>query len=329
MREEWQRRRQKATGTKDDQEPVLSQVKLIAEPWDLGEGWYQVGNFPVLWTEWNGKYRDTVRRFWRGDGGTVSELGLRLAGGNDLHASSGRKPYASIHGDEIGRTQQGNNNAYCQDNELVWMDWNLTDAQKALFEFTADLIRFRLSQPVLLRRKYFQGRSIRGGEVKDVAWLAADGHEMDDAAWNADFVRSLGMLLSGDAIEQVDEWGEPITGDTLLVLLNAHNDQVPFTLPPLDADHRWQCVFDTVEPQVTERLLKAGGQYPLQGRSVAVLKVSPPIRERRRRSEAAQAAVTAPVEKVLALTGAGIDGHRDSRHATRRDRPQAWCLSGG
>jgi glycogen operon protein len=163
---------------------------------------------------------------------------------------------------------------------------------------------------VLLRRKYFQGRSIRGGEVKDVAWLSADGHEMDDAAWNADFVRSLGMLLAGDAIDQVDERGEPITGDTLLVLLNAHNDEVPFTVPPLDADRRWQCVFDTVEPPVNERWLMAGGQYPLQGRSVAVLKVWPPIRERRRSSEAAQAAIIAPVAEELTLTAPNrIDGH--------------------
>ena len=205
------------------------------------------------------------------------------------------------HGDEIGRTQRGNNNAYRQDNELAWMDWNLTDTQKASFEFTAELVRFRLSQPVLLRRRYFQGRSIRGGEGKDVAWLSADGQEMNDAAWNADFVRSLGMLLSGDAIEQVGERGDPIIGDTLLVLLNAHSEQVPFTLPPLDAEHWWQCVVDTVEPHVNERVLKAGGQYPLQGRSAAVLKVSPPIRERRRRSGAAHVAVTAPVGETPVL----------------------------
>jgi glycogen operon protein len=347
------------------QDPVLSQVKLIAEPWDLGEGGYQVGNFPVLWTEWNGKYRDTVRRFWRGDGGTVSELATRLSGSNDLYAQSGRQPYASInfvtahdgftltdlvsynekhneangeenrdgennnlswncgaegptddpgikalrqrqlrnflatlllsqgvpmisHGDELGRTQQGNNNAYCQDNEITWIDWNLTDEQKELCEFTRQLVHLRLNEPVLRRRKYFQGRSIRGG--KDVAWLAPDGREMTDEAWAADFVRSLGMLLSGNGIEEVDEHGEPIIGDTLLILLNAHHDRVSFTLPGLDPDHHWQRVFDTIDAHAPARTYRAGARYPLQGRSVAVFKVSPPVLERRRGFAATRAA---------------------------------------
>ncbi len=339
------------------QDPVLSQVKLIAEPWDLGEGGYQVGNFPVLWTEWNGKYRDTVRRFWRGDGGTVSELATRLSGSNDLYAHSGRKPYASInfvtahdgftladlvsynekhneangednrdgeshnlswncgvegptddpevlalrqrqarnilatlllsqgvpmlsHGDELGRTQQGNNNAYCHDSELTWINWNLTDDQKALCDFTRQLVQLRLQEPVLRRRKYFQGRSIRGG--KDVAWLAPDGREMTDEAWSADFVRSVGMLLSGHGIEEVDEHGEPIVGDTLLLLLSAHHDEVLFTLPDLDPAHYWQRLFDTVDPHATPRAMKAGAAYALQGRSVALFKVTPPVMERRR-----------------------------------------------
>ncbi len=353
------------------QDPVLSQVKLIAEPWDLGHGGYQVGNFPVLWTEWNGKYRDTVRRFWRGDDDTVSELATRLSGSNDLYAHNGRKPYASInfvtahdgftlndlvsynekhnqangennndgennnlswnsgaegptddpaiatlrrrqmrnfmatlllsqgvpmisHGDELGRTQQGNNNAYCQDNELAWIDWTMTPDKQALLRFVAELVHLRLAQPVLRRRKYFQGRSIRGGGVKDVAWLAPDGREMNDEAWNADFVRSIGMLLSGHAIEEVDERGEPITGDTLLVLLNAHSDKVPFTLPPLDADHQYQRVVDTAEERASERVFRAGARYPLQGRSVALLKVIPPVRERRRTSATAQAEAESP-----------------------------------
>jgi glycogen operon protein len=339
------------------QDPVLSQVKLIAEPWDLGQGGYQVGNFPVLWTEWNGQYRDSVRRFWRGDGGTVSELATRLSGSNDLYAQSGRQPYASInfvtshdgftladlvsygikhnaangednrdgennnlswnfgvegatddpaindqrarqvrnflatlllsqgvpmisHGDELGRSQGGNNNAYCQDNEISWINWDLTAEQKALCEFVSQLVHFRLAEPALRRRKYFQGRSIRGG--KDVAWLAPDGREMTDEAWNADFVRSLGMMLSGSAIEEVDERGEPIFGDTLLILLNAHHDKVPFTLADLEPDQQWQRVFDTVGATMPERTYRAGGRYPLQGRSVAVFKVTPPIRERRR-----------------------------------------------
>jgi len=347
------------------QDPVLSHVKLIAEPWDLGQGGYQVGNFPVLWTEWNGKYRDTVRRFWRGDGGTVSELATRLSGSNDLYAHSGRKPYASInfvtahdgftlhdlvsynekhneanlennqdgennnlsfnygaegptedagiaevrrrqirnfmatlllsqgvpmisHGDELARSQQGNNNAYCQDNELSWIDWTPTPEKEALCEFVARLVHLRLSEPVLRRRRYFQGRSIRGGGVKDVAWLAPDGREMTDEAWNADFVRSIGMLLSGNAIEEVDERGERITGDTLLVLLNAHTDKVPFTMPPLEPDQQWQRLIDTVEQQAAERVFKPGIRYPLQGRSVAVFRLVPPLRERRRVASRAQ-----------------------------------------
>ncbi|OLE78864.1 MAG: glycogen debranching enzyme GlgX [Acidobacteria bacterium 13_1_20CM_2_65_9] len=349
------------------QDPVLSHIKLIAEPWDLGQGGYQVGNFPVLWTEWNGQYRDSVRRFWRGDGGTVSELATRLSGSNDLYAHSGRQPYASInfitahdgftlndlvsyeekhneanleenrdgennnlswncgvegptddleiralrerqkrnllatlilsqgvpmisHGDEVSRTQKGNNNAYCQDNEISWIDWNLDPEKRTLLNFTTKLVQFRLMQPTLRRRRYFQGRDIRGGAVKDVAWLAPDGREMNDEAWNADFVRSLGMLLNGSAIEEVNERGEPIIGDSLLVLLNAHNDKVPFTLPPLDDNHQWRRVVDTFEPHTADRSFRAGGRYPLQGRSVAVFKVTPPVRDRRRQAGAEQAA---------------------------------------
>jgi isoamylase len=352
------------------QDPVLSQVKLIAEPWDLGQGGYQVGNFPVLWTEWNGKYRDTVRRFWRGDGGTVSELATRLSGSNDLYAHSGRKPYASInfvtahdgftlndlvsynekhneanlennqdgennnlssnhgaegptddpaiveirrrqmrnfmatlllsqgvpmisHGDELARTQQGNNNAYCQDNELSWIDWTPNHDNETFCQFVAQLVRLRLSQPVLRRRRYFHGRSIRGGGIKDVAWLAPDGREMTDEAWNADFVRSIGMLLSGNAIEEVDERGERITGDTLLVLLNAHTDKVPFTMPPLEPNQQWQRLLDTVEEQAAERLYKPATRYPLQGRSVVVFRLLP-LRERRRVSSKAQEPDTQP-----------------------------------
>jgi glycogen operon protein len=162
-------------------------------------------------------------------------------------------------------------------------------------------VHFRLTQPTLRRRRYFQGRDIRGGEVKDVAWLAPDGREMNDEAWNADFVRSLGMLLNGSAIEEVNERGEPIVGDTLLVLLNAHNDKVPFTLPPLDDNHQWRRVVDTFEPQTPDRSFRAGGRYPLQGRSVAVFKVTPPVRDRRRdastepAAEAERAAETALV----------------------------------
>jgi glycogen operon protein len=355
------------------QDPVLSHVKLIAEPWDLGEGGYQVGNFPVLWTEWNGRYRDSVRRFWRGDGGTVSELATRLAGSNDLYAHSGRQPYASInfitshdgftlhdlvsynekhneanlednrdgenhnlswncgvegptsdpqiralrerqkrnflttlflsqgvpmisHGDELGRTQQGNNNAYCQDNELSWIDWDLDEDHRLLLNFTMKLVQLRLSQPALRRRRYFQGRKIRGGDVKDLAWLAPDGREMNDDAWNADFVRSIGMLLSGSAIEETNERGEPMLGDTLLVLLNAHTDKVPFILPALDAAQRWQRVLDTFAPHARDAVYRAGGRYPLQGRSIAMFRVAASMRARPRVADGARRA--APVQAV-------------------------------
>jgi isoamylase len=339
------------------QDPLLSQVKLIAEPWDLGEGGYQVGNFPVLWTEWNGKYRDSVRRFWRGDGGAVSELATRLAGSNDLYAHNGRQPYASInfvtahdgftlhdlvsynekhneangednrdgennnlssnngaegptddpaiiakrerqkrnflatlllsqgvpmisHGDELGRTQQGNNNAYCQDNEISWIDWNLSDDRKQLLAFVKALIAFRLSQPVLRRRRYFQGQSIRGGGVKDVAWLAPDGREMTDETWEAESIHSLGMLLPGNGTEELNERGEPLTGDSLLMLLNAHDDRIGFTLPALDDSHQWTRVFDTADPGANESLFAAGGHYLLEGASLAVFKAASPTHGR-------------------------------------------------
>ncbi|HEY5909866.1 MAG TPA: glycogen debranching protein GlgX, partial [Verrucomicrobiae bacterium] len=266
------------------QDPVISQVKLIAEPWDLGEGGYQVGNFPVGWTEWNGKYRDDVRRFWKGDEGTLSELATRLCGSSDLYESSGRRPSASINfitahdgftlqdlvsydqkhneangeenrdgsnenhswnhgaegptadtsvlelrdrqrrnllatllfsqgvpmicgGDEIGRTQQGNNNAYCQDNEISWYDWNLDERQQAFLDFVCRLISFRRKHPNLRRHKYFQGRPIRGTNVKDVVWVKADGAEMTDEEWSAGWHRALGLRLDGDALEIRDEHG--------------------------------------------------------------------------------------------------------------------------
>jgi len=198
------------------------------------------------------------------------------------------------HGDELGRTQRGNNNAYCQDNEISWIGWNLDADGRALLSFTSKLIHFRLSQPALRRRRYFQGRSIRGGEVKDVAWLAPDGREMTDALWNADSVHSLGMLLNGNAIEEVDERGNPVVGDTLLVLLNGHSDPVQFRLPPLDEKHQWRRVIDTFDGAVVgERNFKAGSTLPLQGRSIAVFRVTPPLRDRRRAAEFEHAAASA------------------------------------
>jgi isoamylase len=340
------------------QDPVLSQVKLIAEPWDLGAGGYQVGNFPVLWTEWNGKYRDAMRAFWRGDDRGVAEVATRIAGSNDLYEHSGRRPYASINfitahdgftlhdlvsyeskqnenngegnrdgenhnlswncgvegqttdpsvralreqqkrnlmaslllsvgvpmisgGDEVGRTQAGNNNAYCQDNEISWTNWDLSPEQESFLDFTRRLVHLRLQQPVLTRRKYFQGRSIRGADVKDIYWLDPTGREMTDEAWNAPSVRSLGVLMVGNALDEVDERGRQVTGDTLLLLLNAHQDEVPFALPLIAADKSWVRNFDTIDSQAEERRFVGGMKYPLQGRTLALFKLDGDRRLRR------------------------------------------------
>jgi isoamylase len=338
------------------QDPILSQVKLIAEPWDVGEGGYQVGNFPVLWTEWNGKYRDTVRRFWKGDGGTTNEFASRLAGSSDLYEHSGRLPYASINfvtchdgftlqdlvsynekhneangednkdgsndnnswncgvegptddpavnalreqqkrnfvttlllsqgvpmvcgGDELSHTQKGNNNAYCQDNELTWLGWELTPAQQEFLEFVKKVVRVRAEQPVFQRRHFFQGRAFRGSDVKDISWLAPDGEEMNDEAWNAGFVKCLGVRLAGDEIGEVDEKGERVVGDTLMVLMNAHFEAIAFALPRTKVGQVWERLLDTAAPQEEPALLKGKDPYSLQGRSVAVFRaraVPPP-----------------------------------------------------
>ena len=333
------------------QDPVLSQVKLIAEPWDLGEGGYQVGNFPTKWTEWNGKYRDAVRRFWRGDGGGVSELATRLSGSSDLYEQSGRRPYASINfitahdgftlsdlvsyshkrneangegnsdgenhnlswncgyegptadrrilelrdrqrrnvmatlllsvgvpmisgGDELGRTQGGNNNAYCQDNEISWTAWDNTPERRDFFDFTRRLIRVWKDHPVLRRRKFFQGRRIRGADVLDIAWLDPSGREMTDQTWSAPDVRCLGVRLNGDAIDEVDERGARIIGDTLLLMLNAGEQPISFTLPATAPEERWETLIDTADPWAPPRRLRAGGRYELLPRSMAVLKLN-------------------------------------------------------
>ena len=349
------------------QDPVLSQVKLIAEPWDLGAGGYQVGNFPVLWTEWNGKYRDAMRAFWRGDDRGVAEVATRVAGSNDLYELSGRRPYASINfitshdgftlqdlvsynqkhneangdnnqdgessnlswncgvegpardprvlklreqqkrnlmaslllsvgvpmisgGDEMGRTQHGNNNAYCQDSELSWTHWNLTQEQRDFLVFTRRLVHFRRSQPTLTRRKYFQGRSIRGAEVKDIYWLDPSGREMTDDAWNAPFVRSLGVLMVGNAIGDIDERGQLVSGDTLLILLNAHFESVPFVLPAAEEGHEWGRIFDTIDPYPMEARFSGGTKYALQGRTVVLFTLEK-HQHRRRASDVEEAEV--------------------------------------
>jgi len=335
------------------QDPILSQVKLIAEPWDVGEGGYQVGNFPVGWAEWNGKYRDTIRRYGKGDGGQMAELAYRLTGSSDLYSTSGRRPFASVNfitahdgftlhdlvsydhkhneangennrdgtddnaswncgaegpshnpqivelrerqkrnfltllflsqgvpmlcgGDEIGRTQNGNNNAYCQDNKISWFDWNLDHAQLELLAFVRSLIALRKKQPVLRRRRFFQGRHIRGSEVKDLSWFRPDGKEMTDEDWNAGYSKSLTLRLAGDAITETDAKGRPIMGDTLLILLNAHHTPLAFTLPAHKSGIRWCPLLDTALTGETEKpvtILKGGERYDMEGRSIAVLRL--------------------------------------------------------
>ena len=337
------------------QDPVLSQVKLIAEPWDLGEGGYQVGNFPAGWAEWNGKYRDTIRRYWKGDGGQVAELAYRLSGSSDLYEGGGRHPHASINfvtahdgftlrdlvsynqkhneanrenncdgtddnlswncgvegpttkpsivalrerqtrnmlatlllsqgvpmicgGDEMGRTQYGNNNAYCQDNELSWIDWTMSKPQLELLAFTKSLIALRQKHPVFRRRRFFQGRRIRGAEVKDISWLRPDGKEMTDENWAVGYVRCLGIRLAGHVIEEKDPRGKPILDETFLILLNAHHEPRPFTLPAHKRGVRWQSVLNTAVSQANRRqvtLIRGGCQYDLEARSLAVLRLRP------------------------------------------------------
>jgi glycogen operon protein len=177
-------------------------------------------------------------------------------------------------GDEVGRTQRGNNNAYCQDNEISWMNWELTPEQKEFLEFTRRLIRICRDHPVLRRRKFFQGRRIRGAEVLDIAWLDSSGREMTDVMWNSPDVRCLGVRLNGDAIDEVDERGEPIVGDTLVLMLNAGDDAIPFVLPATTPPERWEALLDTAAPWIPSRRLHAGDRYQLRGRSMAVLKLN-------------------------------------------------------
>ena len=303
------------------QDPVLSQVKLIAEPWDVGEGGYQVGNFPVLWAEWNGKYRDAVRRYWKGDEGHAREIAHRLAGSPDLYQSNGKRPYASINfvtshdgftlsdlvsynekhnlangeenrdgdnhnnswncgaegptddpainalrarqrrnflvtlflsqgvpmltaGDEFGRTQNGNNNAYCQDNPISWLAWKRDAAARQLQEFASRLIHLRRSHPIFRRPKFFQGRKIRGSEIKDIMWFSPQGREMTDEEWRHSYVRCLTLLLSGDTMDVRNAHGEAIRDETFLLLLNAHFEPVPFILPGREDVH-WELMVNT------------------------------------------------------------------------------------
>jgi isoamylase len=336
--------------------PTLRDVKMIAEPWDVGEGGYQVGNFPVRWAEWNGRYRDSMRAFWKGDGGHAAELGFRLTGSGDLYAMSGRKPSASINfitahdgftlndlvsyndkhneangeknrdgtndnrswncgaegsttdpeiidlrrrqrknllatlllsqgtpmllaGDEFGRTQQGNNNAYCQDNELSWVDWNFDEDQQKLVEFTRRVLSLRRQHPALHRSKFFQGRPIQNADLSDLAWFRHDGEPMFDEDWNDPSTRSLTMFLAGRGIDDVDDGGRPIVDDDLLLAINASHLDLTLTLPLVQSVEEWQLLLDTNDDG-REALLPAGSPLPLRARSLMLF--SSPSRVLRR-----------------------------------------------
>jgi glycogen operon protein len=330
------------------QDPVISRVKLIAEPWDVGDGGYQVGNFPTAWAEWNGKYRDTIRAFWRGLGRNMGELGYRLTGSSDLYASNGRAPFASVNfvtahdgftladlvsynskhneangennrdgtddnqswncgtegstndarinalrarqmrnmlatlllsqgtpmlcgGDEIGRSQHGNNNAYCQDNELSWFDWNLTDEPRALLSFTKKLIAIRRDHPALHRAKFFRGRRIRGTDVRDIMWYRHDGVEMSDSDWANPATASVGLFLAGRGIDDIDEQGHPLVDDDFFLVLNGSEIALPFVLPPASTASKdeavWRLLVDTND-DAAEALVRQGQHTEVVPRSL-------------------------------------------------------------
>jgi isoamylase len=334
------------------QDPVINRVKLIAEPWDIGEGGYQVGNFPPLWSEWNGKYRDSTRDFWRGTDQTLAEFGSRFTGSSDLYQGTARRPYASVNfitahdgftlrdlvsyndkhneangednrdgeshnrswncgaegptdddnvnnlrnrqlrnflatlllsqgvpmicgGDELGRTQHGNNNAYCQDDEISWYDWAHADA--SLLGFTRDLIRLRSEHPVFCRRRWFQGRAIRGTDVSDIGWFTPGGTEMSDQDWQTGYAKSLGVFLNGDAIPTLGERGERIVDDSFYVMFNAHSEPVEFVLPESKWGEHWTIALDTstlpdhVDVEKTGREVGAGEHLHVQGWSLVLL----------------------------------------------------------
>jgi glycogen operon protein len=297
------------------QDPVISQVKLIAEPWDVGEGGYQVGNFPPLWSEWNGKYRDTVREFWRGTDQALPEFANRLTGSSDLYALNGRRPYASINfitahdgytlrdlpeidaapsrqqrnflmtlmtsvgvpmllgGDEIGRTQNGNDNAYDQDNETSWFDWENIDDE--LLAFVSRVIHFRHEHPVFQRRRWFMERPLHGAEVSDIGWFKTDGSLMTDEDWRSGFARTLGVFLNGKAIPTPDQRGDPVLDDSFYLLFNAHYEAMHFKLPTSWWGELWVRVIDTDKPVPDfreQRQLRAGDEVELAPYSMLVLR---------------------------------------------------------
>jgi isoamylase len=328
-------------------DPVVSQVKLIAEPWDLGEGGYQVGNFPTLWSEWNGRYRDTVRDYWRGHDRTQADFAYRLTGSSDFYGRTGRRPYASVnfvtahdgftltdlvsydrkhneangedghdgtddnrswnsgaegptddpgvlsirerrrralmttlllsqgvpmirHGDEIGHSQGGNNNAYCQDDEISWLDWEQADEE--FLAFCADLVSFRNKHPVFRRRRFFEGEPIFGGDLSDIGWFRPDGAEMTDDDWSAGFAKSLGVFLNGEALPDPDPRGRRLRDDSFLLLFNAHHDDVAFTLPGKRWGRRWLTALTTVSDPGVRKPKSASAQVTVAGRSIQVLR---------------------------------------------------------
>ena len=338
------------------QDPTVSQVKLIAEPWDVGPGGYQVGNFPPQWTEWNGKYRDTVRDFWRGEPATLDEFASRLTGSADLYEHTARRPVASInfviahdgftlrdlvsynekhnedngednndgeshnrswncgvegptddseilalrakqernflttlllsqgvpmicHGDELGRTQRGNNNGYCQDNEITWIDWGNADAE--LIEFTRTVSALRAAHPVFRRRRFFSGRPVRprggGDALPDIAWFAPDGSEMSDEDWESGFAKSITVYLNGQGIPDLDVRGQRVTDDSFVMCFNAHHEPIDFTLPAGEFGAAWQPVIDTGADASADgepKAIVAGEQVMVDGRSVVVLQAT-------------------------------------------------------
>jgi isoamylase len=329
------------------QDPVLSGVKLIAEPWDIGEGGYQVGNFPVRWCEWNGKYRDAMRDYWRGEEGMLPEFAIRFTGSADLYKDDGRKPYASVNfitahdgftlrdlvsynekhneangeenrdgeshnrswncgaegptddpgvnecrarqsrnfvatlllsqgvpmllgGDEIGRTQRGNNNAYCQDNEISWFDWEAAD--HGLLEFTRRVIQLQRDHPVFRRRRWFKGRPVDRKGVSDIAWFRPDAEPMTDEDWQVRYAKAVMLLLNGDALRDVDEDGNPVRDDSFLLLFNAHYEPLTFTTPPEQFGKRWTVALDTSrELGEGQGTVGAGKTIEAPARSILVL----------------------------------------------------------
>ncbi|WP_182452368.1 glycogen debranching protein GlgX [Streptacidiphilus sp. P02-A3a] len=331
------------------QDPVISQVKLIAEPWDIGDDGYQVGMFPPLWTEWNGRYRDTVRDFWRGAEATLPEFASRIAGSADLYKHDRRRPLASInfitahdgftlrdlvsyndkhneangedgndgdnsnsswncgaegdtdnqevldlrarqqrnllttlllsqgvpmiaHGDELGRTQLGNNNAYCQDSELTWINWDLDQAQRDLLDFTRRLVHLRRTHPILRRRRFFQGAGT-GEQIGDMVWLLPDGQQMQDTHWHWEEARAVAVFLNGDAITEPDQQGDRVTDDSFLIMFNGHHEPVDFRLPGKEYGRTWDIAVDTAHPLGQDGLeeLQAESTVRLDGRSTLVL----------------------------------------------------------